>query len=79
MNFDNVSSKKIVIEPGLDFSHFYLQIMLSERPEYNNKVKAGFLLAPVAFMTHSTSSVFLIAEWGEGRNVFRTLVEYWCI
>ena len=50
--------------------------MLSERPEYNNKVKAGFLLAPVAFMTHSTNSVFLIAEWGEGRNVFRTLVEY---
>ena len=63
----------------LTFSNFYLQIMLSERPEYNNKVKAGFLLAPVAFMTHSTNSVFLIAEWGEGRNVFRTLVEYWCI
>ena len=51
--------------------------MLSERPEYNNKVKAGFLLAPVAFMTHSTNSVFLIAEWGEGRSVLRTLVDYW--
>ena len=56
-------------EWGVAFNNSYLQIMLSERPEYNNKVKAGFLLAPVAFMTHSTNSVFLIAEWGEGRNV----------
>ena len=42
--------------------------MLSEKPEYNEKVEAGFLLAPVAFMTHSTNSVFLFAEWGEGKQ-----------
>ena len=43
--------------------------MLSERPEYNQKVEAGFLLAPVAFMTHSTNAVFLLAEWGEGNKI----------
>ena len=77
MNFEQAFL--LSLNQDLIFSNFYLQIMLSERPEYNNKVKAGFLLAPVAFMTHSTNSVFLIAEWGEGRNVFRTLVAYWHI
>ena len=43
--------------------------MLSEKPEYNNKVEAGFLLAPVAFMSHATNSVFLFAEWGEGNRI----------
>ena len=69
-------AKQLSLNQNRVFSNLYLQIMLSERPEYNNKVKAGFLLAPVAFMTHSTNSVFLIAEWGEGRSVLRTLVEY---
>ena len=42
--------------------------MLSEKPEYNKKIEAGFLLAPVVFMSHSTNAVFKFAEWGEGRK-----------
>jgi hypothetical protein len=37
--------------------------LLSERPEYNAKIKAGFLLAPAAIMTHAYNPIFLLANW----------------
>ncbi len=46
-------------------SNSYLQVLLSERPEYNQKIKAGFLLAPAAFMTHAYNPIFLLSEWVE--------------
>jgi hypothetical protein len=39
--------------------------LLSELPEYNDKIKAGFLLAPAAFMTHATDPIFLISQFAE--------------
>ncbi|XP_017122250.1 lipase 3 [Drosophila elegans] len=33
-------------------------VMLSERPEYSEKIKSGHLLAPCAFFEHGTSFVF---------------------
>ncbi|KAH8350660.1 hypothetical protein KR067_011801 [Drosophila pandora] len=33
-------------------------VMLSERPEYNEKVKSGHLLAPCAFFEHGSSFIF---------------------
>jgi len=33
-------------------------VLLSERPEYNEKIKSGHLLAPCAFFEHGRSSVF---------------------
>jgi len=38
-------------------------IMLSAKPEYNEKVKLGFLLAPPAYMSHAPSIIFQIASW----------------
>jgi hypothetical protein len=38
---------------------------LSELPEYNEKIKAGFLLAPAVFMTHATDPIFLISQFAE--------------
>jgi len=32
-------------------------VMLSERPEYNSKIKKGFLLAPAIIIKNSTSPV----------------------
>ncbi len=37
--------------------------MSSEKPEYNEKIRAAFLLAPPAFMNHAVNPIFLIAEW----------------
>ena len=39
--------------------------MLSERPEYNEKINAGFLMAPVVYLTLATSSEFLLAPYVE--------------
>ncbi|KAH8300498.1 hypothetical protein KR018_009208, partial [Drosophila ironensis] len=33
-------------------------VMLTERPEYNEKIKSGHLLAPCAFFEHGTSFIF---------------------
>ena len=50
----------------------FYQVLLSERPEYNEKIKAGFLMAPVAYLTLATSSEFLLAPY---INIIRNLVE----
>ena len=39
--------------------------MLSERPEYNNKIKAGFLMGPASSMTNADSPIFDFAEQAE--------------
>ena len=39
------------------------QVLLSELPEYNAKIRAGFLLAPAAFVTHSKSSMFRVSPF----------------
>ena len=42
--------------------------MLSEKPEYNEKIRAGFLMAAAVFMTHATNGVFYYAEDAEGKQ-----------
>jgi len=40
-------------------------VMLSSLPEYNDKIKLGFLLAPPAYMSHAPSMIFQIASLAE--------------
>ena len=54
----------------------YLKIMLSDLPEYNAKIKAGFLLAPASFMTYATGAVFDIADYGAIEDLFH-LFGFW--
>lgn len=43
--------------------------MTSERPEYNKKIKAAFLLAPVAFMSHLDNPILQgFFRGNEGRD-----------
>ena len=39
-----------------------MQVLLSEKPEYNVKIKAGFLLAPAVIMTNAYNPIFLFAD-----------------
>ena len=41
------------------------QVLLSERPEYNDKVRAGFLLAPAVIMTNAYNAIFLFTDLAE--------------
>ena len=45
--------------------------MLSERPEYNEKIEAGFLMAPVVYLTLSTSPDLILAPY---INIMRNLI-----
>jgi hypothetical protein len=38
---------------------------LSERPEYNDKIIEGYLLAPAAFMTNAKHPIFIISSWAD--------------
>ena len=54
--------------------------MLSERPEHNKKVAAGFLMAPVAFTTQAPNSIFGLSEDAQGqiiKYIFRPLCTIW--
>ena len=55
------------------------QVLLSERPEYNVKIRAGFLLAPAAFMAHSTSNMFKVIFTGYLHQLNLTRVPYFHI
>lgn len=39
--------------------------LLAERPEYNAKVKAGFLMGPAASMTYASHPILDLAEQAE--------------
>lgn len=39
-------------------------ILLSERPEYNDKIQEGYLLAPAVFMTYAPHPVFIFSSLG---------------
>merc|ERR1719244_1351640 len=41
-------------------------VALSSRPEYNDKIRVGVLLAPPAYMSHGSSPIFQLAQWGDG-------------
>jgi len=41
-------------------------VLLSSKPEYNDKIRVGALLAPPAYMAHSTNPIFIIASIGGG-------------
>lgn len=43
--------------------------LLSMRPEYNAKIRAGFALAPVAFMTKVKSPIRLLAPFSKDIQV----------
>ena len=40
-------------------------VLLSELPEYNDKIRAGFLMAPPVFMGNSPSPLFRLAPEAE--------------
>lgn len=47
--------------------HFYtfLQVLLSDRPEYNDKIHDAYLLAPPIYMTHTYNPRFWFANFGK--------------
>ena len=49
-----------------------MQALLSDRPEYNEKIKAGFLMAPVGYVTAAKSLKFLLSPF---IDTIRSLVE----
>jgi len=56
---------------------FFFKIMGSEKPEYNDKIRAAFLLAPAALMKNAVNPIFLIAEWaGSVENLLHLLGVY---
>lgn len=44
-------------------------VLLSEKPEYNEKVKLFIALAPVAFMTHVKSPIRFLAPFSKEMEV----------
>ena len=44
-------------------------ILLSEKPEYNEKIKIFIALAPVAFMTHIKSPIRFLAPFSKDIEV----------
>jgi hypothetical protein len=51
--------------------------MLSQKPEYNEKIKVGALLAPPAFMGHATNIIFDIASLAGGiENLYHLFGQY---
>ena len=40
-------------------------VLLSEKPEYNDKVKAGFMMGPATFMGNAFSPIFALADYAE--------------
>jgi len=49
-------------------------VMLSQRPEYNNKIKIGALLAPPVFMGHASNFIFDIASLAGGIEIIYHLL-----
>lgn len=45
--------------------------MLSLRPEYNDKLRAVFALAPVAYMSHVKSPIRLLAPFSKDIEVIK--------
>lgn len=48
-------------------------IMLSEKPEYNDKIKLFVALAPVAFMSHVKSPIRFLAPFSKDIEVIINL------
>lgn len=44
-------------------------VLLSEKPEYNDKIKLFIALAPVAFMTHIKSPIRFLAPFSKDIEV----------
>ena len=47
-------------------------VLLSEKPEYNEKIKLFIALAPVAFMTHIKSPIRFLAPFSKDIEVIYT-------
>ena len=46
------------------------QVLLSERPEYNDKIHCAYLLAPPVYMTHATNFLFQVAQAAGSIEIF---------
>jgi len=44
-------------------------VLLAMRPEYNQKIRLGTLLAPPAFMEHGTNPIFTLSKWAGDINI----------
>ena len=42
-----------------------IQVLLSDRPEYNDKIHGAYLLAPPVYMTHTYNPRFWFAIFGK--------------
>lgn len=58
--------------------NFHLnQVLLSDQPEYNEKLHGAYLLAPPAYMSHAFNPIFLIAQWAGDIEVLFHLFGMW--
>ena len=49
----------------LSFFTSIFQILMSEKPEYNDKIIEAYLLAPAVFMTHAPHPIFILTSLAE--------------
>ena len=51
-------------------------VLLSELPEYNDKIRAGFLMGPAAYMGNAYNPIFQLADYAEDlQELFHLLGE----
>jgi len=62
----NVSQQEKVYYVGHSMGTTQYLVLLASMPEYNQKIKVGALMAPPAFMSHSTNVMFDIASLADG-------------
>ncbi|XP_066999665.2 lipase 3 [Anabrus simplex] len=61
----NVTGEEKLFYAGHSMGTTMFYVMCSERPEYNDKIRAMFSLAPIAYMNHMTSPFFKLFSKGE--------------
>ncbi len=52
-------------------------MLLSERPEYNDKITEGYLLAPAAFMTTAPNPIFILASYADDLQDLYHFLGFW--
>jgi len=73
----NVTGEETLDYVGHSMGCTQYLVMLSQRPQYNKKIRLGALLAPPAFMTHANSPLFLVARLaGDIQYLYHLLGHY---
>lgn len=64
-----VTGQKSLFYIGHSMGTTTFYVMLSTRPEYNNKVMAGLLLAPVVYLGNCRSPIRYLAPYADDYQV----------